>query len=77
MYQGDNTTNHSVALLYVKKVPKDPTRTAVPMVKNVKRPTILLPREQARNTPVRSNQVHHSEVNSLVELSTKERNAGW
>lgn len=48
----------------------------MPIVKKVKRPTILLPREQARNIPVSNNHVHHSEVNSLAKLS-KTREEMW
>ena len=41
------------------------TKTAVPIVKNVKRPTILQPKVQARKTPVAHIQLHHWVENSL------------
>lgn len=46
------------------------TKTAVPMVKNVKRPTILQPKVHARKTPVVHIQAHHSVENSLRENET-------
>jgi hypothetical protein len=42
------------------------TKTAVPMVKNVKRPTILQPKVQAKKKPVAHIQAHHSRENSLT-----------
>src|SRR5450631_4465672 len=46
------------------------TKTAVPTVKKVKRPTILQPRVHARKTPVVHIQAHHSVENSLRENET-------
>ena len=52
------------------------TRTAVPIVRKVKSPTILQPSEHARNTPVRQSHVHHSVENSLQIIKCQNTRRG-